>query len=50
MSIFGSIENWFRKPFDSQGSAFGWFLFFGLLLLIAFTWGKILRGIQVAIT
>lgn len=44
MSLLSSIEKWFSRPFDSQGSALQWFLFFGLILLIAWAWAVIIRG------
>jgi len=44
MGITSAVEKWWNKPFDSQGSVLNWFLFFGLLLIIAFFWSKIIRG------
>lgn len=46
MTLLQSIEKWFAAPFNSQGSALNWFLFFGLLLLIAWVWSTIIRGYQ----
>lgn len=36
--LFGAIDEWVRKPFNSQGSAVNWILFIGLLSIAAFFW------------
>jgi hypothetical protein len=36
------FKAWWAKPFDSQGSAFTWVLFVGLLIIAAFLWQTIL--------
>lgn len=46
MGITSAFEKWLAKPFDTEGSVWNWFLFFGLLLLIALAWSKIIRGYQ----
>lgn len=36
--FLGSILGWFAHPFQSQGSAFNWVLFVGLLIVAAWFW------------
>lgn len=38
----------FKKPYSDDMSAFDWFLFIGLLILISAGWGVILRHITEA--
>ena len=38
-----SFIQWWRRPFNSEASATGWFLFTGLVLVIIFLWSRILR-------
>jgi hypothetical protein len=33
---------WFQHPFTESGSAFNWFLFVGLLIVIGWMWHVIL--------
>jgi hypothetical protein len=40
-----TIEKWWAQPFNAQGSAFQWFLFLGLLIIIVVAWNQILRFI-----
>ena len=44
-NIFQSIEGWFAHPFNTQGSALNWWLFVGLLVIAAWMWSTILRGV-----
>lgn len=46
MGITSAFEKWFSRPFNSEGSVWNWFLFVGLLLLIAFAWSKIIKGME----
>ena len=40
--LFGAIDEWVKKPFNSQGSAVNWILFVGLLAIAIFFWQVIL--------
>jgi hypothetical protein len=40
-----AFANFWKQPFNSQGSAGNWFLFIGLLLVIIFAWTRILKFI-----
>lgn len=44
MSLLTSIEKWFARPYNEDGSVLDWFLFLGLLLLIGWIWSTIIRG------
>jgi hypothetical protein len=37
-----NLTNWFQHPFQSQGSAFNWILFVGLLAIAAWFWNHVL--------
>ena len=41
-----SVIDWFTHPFQSQGSAFNWILFVGLLVIAAWFWQHTLLKIQ----
>jgi hypothetical protein len=45
-----NIKNWFGQPFSPEMSGTGWFLFFGLLIIISALWAIILRHIRIATT
>lgn len=36
---------WLKKPFDSQGSALNWTLFFGLVIVILWFWSHVIMTI-----
>jgi hypothetical protein len=36
--IIASVIDWFSHPFNTQGSAFNWVLFVGLLVVAAWFW------------
>ena len=36
--FLGNLLGWFAHPFQSQGSAFNWILFVGLLIVAAWFW------------
>lgn len=40
------LKDWYRKPFNSDMDATGWFLFFGLLIAISVLWGLVIREIK----
>lgn len=40
------FKNWWAKPFNSDMDATGWFLFFGLLIVISVLWGLVIREIK----
>jgi hypothetical protein len=39
------IQTWLAKPFASDQDAWHWFLFIGLLIVIAAVWHLVLRHI-----
>jgi hypothetical protein len=41
-SIFQGFKNWLATPFQANMSAFGWFAFFGLLIVISVLWSFVL--------
>lgn len=41
-NVVSSVMKWFQHPFTTEGSAFDWFLFVGLLIVIAGLWNIIL--------
>jgi hypothetical protein len=43
-----SFKAWLAQPFAANMSAGQWFLFFGLLLVIAMLWHMILQGFGVS--
>jgi len=40
--LIGQINSWWMHPFNSQGSAFTWVMFVGILVIAAFMWQLIL--------
>jgi hypothetical protein len=40
--LIGTINSWWAKPFNSQGSALNWVLFVGILVVAAFLWQLVL--------
>jgi hypothetical protein len=40
--LIGKMGGWWSHPFNSQGSAFNWVLFVGLVIIAAFLWQLIL--------
>ena len=43
--ILGNVMQWFAHPFSTQGSAFNWVLFVGLLIVAVWFWQVILLGL-----
>jgi hypothetical protein len=42
--LFGNIRDFVEQPFKPDMSAFGWFKFYGLLLVIAVMWHMVIRA------
>jgi hypothetical protein len=42
-NVWTGFKNWLALPFSTSMSAFGWFLFFGLLIAISVGWGFVLK-------
>lgn len=40
-----TIQKWWARPFNAQGSVTTWFLFLGLIIVIIAAWSQILRFI-----
>ena len=40
--LIQTINSWWLHPFNSQGSAFNWVLFVGLVVIAAFLWQLVL--------
>ena len=40
--LVDSVMKWFQHPFQTGGSAYDWFLFVGLLIVISWLWHVIL--------
>ena len=40
--LVNNVMGWFQHPFQTGGSAFNWFLFVGLLIVISWMWNVIL--------
>lgn len=39
------LSGWAAQPFSSQMNLWGWFLFTGLIIVIAILWTRVLRHI-----
>ena len=46
MGYVSRIKQWAAMPFSSQMSVTGWFLFLGLIIVIAYLWTRVLRHIS----
>ena len=51
MALFSYLSNWWRKPFDPNGSATNWGLFVFLILMFILLWAQVLgpvaaRGVR----
>jgi hypothetical protein len=44
-SIWGGVTSWIKQPFNTQGSALNWVLFFGLFLVAVWFWSHVLMMI-----
>lgn len=44
--MWADFQNWYKTPFSSDMSAGGWFLFLGLLIVLAIMWNLILRTVK----
>jgi hypothetical protein len=45
-NVTQSFSNWIKQPFNSNMSAGGWFLFFGLIGAISVAWALILKDLK----
>jgi hypothetical protein len=43
MDTFANFGEWWKKPFCAECSAFSWFLFVGLIIVVIFLWTRILK-------
>lgn len=44
--LVSRLSAWLRRPFASDMDAMHWFLFFGLVLAIAFLWSRLLHYVN----
>jgi len=44
-----ALTEWLSKPFNSQGTALGWFLFVGLISVALVLWGQIIKDFREAV-
>lgn len=42
-AVIGRFADWLKQPYKDDMSVVGWFLFFGLMIVIAASWGGIIR-------
>lgn len=40
--MWTSLQQWWAKPFDTQGSVWNWALFVGLLLVLIILWSRVI--------
>ncbi len=40
--LFGALNSWWSKPFNSNGTALDWVLFVGVIVIATFLWQLIL--------
>lgn len=45
-TVFSSIHDWAKQPFQTQMDAWHWALFVGLILVLSFTWHLVLRDLK----
>lgn len=43
---YQNFANFWRQPFNSQGSGWNWILFIGLILVAIFAWTRVLRFVE----
>lgn len=41
--MFSGFADWWKRPFDAEGSATDWVLFTGFILIVCFLWSRVLR-------
>lgn len=46
--LINRFADWLKRPYSAEMSAFGWFAFFGLLIIIIGLWATIIRKIETA--
>lgn len=44
--MLSNFADWLRKPYSEDMSAFGWFAFFGLVIIVIGLWATIIRKIE----
>lgn len=44
--MLAQFKAWWAKPYDDEMSVTGWFLFFGLLIVLSVLWALVLREIK----
>lgn len=44
--MWANIKAWFQHPYNSNGSALNWVLFFGLIIVAAGLWQMILLHLK----
>lgn len=49
MNWWNDFKQWAQHPFSTDMDAFHWFLFFGLLIVVAAGWGLVLNTLHKAI-
>lgn len=42
------FTEWLKRPYSDEMSVVGWFMFFGLVMVITFLWSTILRKIELS--
>jgi hypothetical protein len=42
-AVLGRFSDWLKKPYDDDMSVVGWFLFFGMLVVIMTAWSGVIR-------
>lgn len=47
--MIGSIQAWWRKPFDSQQNAMNWALTVLFVMVVVVMWGRVIRTIEEAL-
>lgn len=45
VGLLGAITNWFQHPFNTEGNAVNWILFFMLFIIAAWLWNTVLLAI-----
>lgn len=49
-SLASNFMAWLKQPFSPTMSAFRWFLFFGLIIMISVAWKLVLIPIEEAVS
>lgn len=43
--ILSRLKKWYDHPFNSEGSVINWFLFVGLVIILAWFWSRVIARI-----